>query len=41
MPKLSPGQLDQYQENGYVLVEDLLDPVTDLDPVLRDYDRVL
>ena len=41
MPALTPAQLDHYQENGYVLVENLLNPTTDLDPVLREYDQVL
>ena len=41
MPKLTPTQLDHYHQNGYVLVENLLNPTTDLDPVLREYDQVL
>ena len=41
MPTLTPGQLDHYRENGYVFVEDLLDPATDLNPVLRECDQVL
>ena len=41
MPTLTPGQLDHYRENGYVFVEDLLDPATDLSPVLRECDQVL
>ncbi len=30
-----------FEEHGYVVVEDLLDPATDLDPVLREYEGVL
>ena len=41
MPHLTPSQLDHYRENGYVLVENLLDPATDLDPVLTEYEKVL
>ena len=41
MPHLTPSQLDHYHEHGYVLVENLLDPTTDLDPVLAEYAQVL
>ena len=41
MPQLTPSQLDQYHEHGFVLVEDLLDPTADIDPVLAEYDEVL
>ena len=41
MPHLTPSQLDHYRENGYVLVENLLDPAADLDPVLAEYEKVL
>ena len=41
MPQLTPSQLDHYRERGFVLVEDLLDPTTDIDPVLAEYDEVL
>ena len=41
MAKLTPSQIDHYHQRGYVLVEDLLDPVEDLDPVLAEYDEVL
>ena len=37
MPTLTSGQLDHYRENGYILVEDLLDPATDLNLVLREH----
>ena len=35
MTNLTPAQLEQYRDNGYVLVEDLLDPV------LAEYEKVL
>ena len=41
MPHLTPSQLDHYRENGYVIVENLLDPTADLDPVLAEYEKVL
>ena len=41
MPQLTPSQLDHYREHSFVLVEDLLDPTTDIDPVLAEYDEVL
>ena len=41
MPQLTPPQLDHYRAHGFVLVEDLLDPTTDIDPVLAEYDEVL
>ena len=41
MPQLTPPQLDHYREHGFVLVEDLLDPTADIDPVLAEYDEVL
>ena len=41
MPQLTPSQLDHYREHGFVLVEDLLDPTADIDPVLAEYDEVL
>ena len=41
MPQLTPFQLDHYRERGFVLVEDLLDPAADIDPVLAEYDEVL
>jgi hypothetical protein len=31
----------QFEDQGYVLIEDLLDPVRDLDPVAREYEAVL
>lgn len=33
--------LDQFNESGYVLLEDVLDPEVDLAPIRRDYDELL
>ncbi len=41
MPSLTPAQMDHSHQHGYVLVEALLDPASDLDPVLAEYDEVL
>lgn len=41
MPSLTPAQIDHYHQHGYVLVEALLDPASDLDPVLAEYAEVL
>ena len=38
---LSPEQVKQYDEQGYLLVKDVLDPATDLDPIIAEYDGVL
>ncbi len=38
---LTPAQKDQFHEEGYLLVEDLLDPVRDLQPVLDEYAEIL
>lgn len=32
---------EHFKDQGYVLIEDLLDPVRDLDPVVREYESVL
>jgi ectoine hydroxylase-related dioxygenase (phytanoyl-CoA dioxygenase family) len=32
---------EYFQENGYVLVEDVLDPKTVLDPIISEYEKVL
>ena len=29
---------DHFQENGYVLIEDVLDPKTVLDPIFSEYE---
>ena len=41
MPALSPRQLDHFDREGYVVVEDVLDPVAALDPVIAEYSTVL
>ncbi|MCH8222435.1 MAG: phytanoyl-CoA dioxygenase family protein [Chloroflexi bacterium] len=38
---LSPEQVEQFDEQGYLLVKDVLDPETDLDPIIAEYDGVL
>lgn len=41
MRVLTAAQKEQFEEQGYLLVEDLLDPVADLQPVLDEYNDVL
>src|SRR4051812_21281553 len=41
MPKLSTEQLQQFRRDGYLVVEGVLDPVTDIQPVLDEYNSVL
>jgi ectoine hydroxylase-related dioxygenase (phytanoyl-CoA dioxygenase family) len=41
MTYLTDSQLAQYEAEGYLLVEGLLDPETVLDPVIAEYHRVL
>lgn len=38
---LTAAELNQFRADGFLLVEGLLDPVTDLDPILAEYDGVL
>jgi hypothetical protein len=38
---LSAGQLEHFDEHGYLLVPGMLDPAADLDPILDEYDGVL
>src|SRR5438094_13760 len=33
--------LDRFEAQGYLIVEDVLDPAEDLDPVVREYESVL
>ena len=40
-PVVSADQLRQCEQEGYLLVKDLLDPVEDLDPVIAEYTDVL
>lgn len=39
--RLSQEDLDHYEEEGFVLVRGLLDPETDIRPVMREYEGVL
>ena len=41
MPHLSPEQVAQFEEQGYLVVEKLFDPVADLDPIIEEYKGVL
>ena len=41
MKTLTPEQLEHFDAHGYLVVEGLLDPVRDLDPVIREYEGVL
>jgi phytanoyl-CoA hydroxylase len=41
MASLSAAQLEQFDRDGYLVVEDLLDPALDLDPVIAEYEQVL
>jgi phytanoyl-CoA hydroxylase len=41
MAHLSPEQVAQFEEQGYLVVEQLLDPVADLDPIIEEYKGVL
>ena len=41
MPGLTAAQRQQFEEEGYLVVEDVLDPREDVQPVLDEYDRVL
>jgi len=41
MASLTEAQVAQFEEEGYLLVEGLLDPAEDLDPVIEEYKGVL
>lgn len=41
MKPISDEQLKTFDEHGYVVVKGLLDPETDLDPIIREYAGVL
>ena len=40
-PGLTAAQRQQLEDDGYLVVEDVLDPRADLQPVLDEYNRVL
>lgn len=41
MAHLSPAQIDRFHADGYLVVDGLLDPALDLDPVISEYESVL
>jgi phytanoyl-CoA hydroxylase len=41
MGSLTQTQVEQFQREGYLLVEDLFDPVADIDPLIEEYTGVL
>lgn len=41
MAFLREEQIAQFQRDGYLIVEDLFDPVTDIDPIIEEYHEVL
>jgi phytanoyl-CoA hydroxylase len=41
MSGLTQTQVEQFHEDGYLKVEDLLDPVEDLDPIIEEHKGVL
>ncbi len=41
MPSITTEQLEHFHEQGYLVVEGLLDPETVIDPVIREYEGVL
>ena len=41
MSRIDQRQLEHFQKEGYVVVEDLIDPETFLDPLVAEYERRL
>ncbi len=41
MPVLAPSMKEQFEEQGYLVVEDVLDPERDIAPLMAEYDEVL
>jgi hypothetical protein len=41
MAHLTPAQVEQFNEQGYLLVEGVFDPEQDLDPIIEEYKDVL
>jgi len=41
MAALTSAQLEQFQREGYLLVENMFDPAVDIDPIIAEYERVL
>jgi phytanoyl-CoA hydroxylase len=41
MPGLSAAQLQQFDRDGYLVVENVLDPVADIQPLFAEYTKIL
>src|SRR5215213_5693954 len=41
MAALTSAQVEQFQREGYLIVENLFDPVADIDPIIDEYQGVL
>ena len=41
MPGLSAAQLEQFDRDGYLVVENVLDPVADIQPLFAEYTAIL
>ncbi|MGE3273331.1 MAG: hypothetical protein AB7P40_31650, partial [Chloroflexota bacterium] len=41
MPGLSAAQLEQFDREGYLVVENVLDPAKDIQPLFEEYSAVL
>ena len=41
MPGLSAAQLEQFDREGYLVVENVLDPKLDIEPLFAEYTAVL
>ncbi len=41
MAVLTSAQVEQFQREGYLLVENLFDPAADIDPIIAEYEGVL
>lgn len=41
MASLAPTMADQFEQDGYLVVEGVLDPAQDLDPIIAEYEGVL
>ena len=41
MGHLSQEQVEQFNREGYLIVEDLFDPAADIDPIIEEYKVVL
>ena len=41
MAALTSTQVEQFQREGYLLVENMFDPAADIDPIIAEYEGVL